>query len=463
MTTPEQKWQKCLGLIKNSLQSPDQFDSWFKPLSLVRLQDNELTVAAPSQYFVEQIEERFFPHLERAIREVFGQDISLYYSFNQIGGDPTSTVTMETSKASQAVKPKGSPVLSNPFAPRPMEDIDPNLNPTYTFENYCESHSNRMALSIGEAIAKNPKMKTFNPLFVFGPPGVGKTHLIQAIGIRIKENNPSMRVLYLTARMFETQYTSAVTAGKVNDFIYFYQSVDVLIIDDIQDLAGKKHGTQNAFFHIFNHLHQNLKQIILSSDQQPSAMEGLEERMLSRFKWGIVAELERPDYDLRRSVLTLKARQDGIVIPVEVMEYIANNVTDSIRTLEGIVVSLLANATFLNRDITLELARNVVSKAVKVSRHQVNFEMIVQSVADFYDIDSELIFSKTRKRQISDARQIVMYLAKKLAKMQLAAIGTRLLRTHSTVIHAYRNIEERLQIDKQLQGDMSKIESSLIG
>ena len=351
----------------------------------------------------------------------------------------------------------------NPFQTEVVEEFDSQLNPKYTFENYCGSVCNKIARSIGEAIAMNPKCKTFNPLFVFGHTGVGKTHLIQAIGIRIKERNPDTRVLYVPARLFESQYTAAAMAkpSRVNDFINFYQSIEVLIIDDIQDLMHKP-GTQSAFFHIFNHLHQNQRQIILSSDCAPSEMKDMHERLLSRFKWGMTAELENPDYDLRREVLIQRASQDGLTIPAEVMEYIATNVTDSIRELEGIVVSLLAHATVLNRDITLELAKAVLSNSVKLQkRAAVNFEIVTQTVSDFYNIDPEQLFTKTRKREISDARQMVMYLAKRHVKMPVTAIGTRLSRTHATVLHACRNIEERLSMEAALRADVEKIEAMM--
>ena len=284
--------------------------------------------------------------------------------------------------------------------------------------------------------------------------------LIQAIGIRIKEHNPESRVLYVTARLFESQYTAAVSRSKINEFINFYQSIDTLIIDDIQDLIGKQ-KTQNTFFHIFNHLHQNQKQLILSSDCCPSQMEGMEARLLSRFKWGMTVELERPDFELRKGVLTQKAEQDGLAISEEVLNYIATNVTDSIRELEGIIVSLMAHATVLNQDITIDLARNVLANAIKVNKRQINFEMITQEVCSHYQIDPDLIFTKTRKREISDARQMIMYLSKKLAKMPLTAIGTRLSRTHATVLHACNNIDERLAFEKQLQEDVRKIEETL--
>lgn len=350
---------------------------------------------------------------------------------------------------------------SNPFKEQIVEDIDSQLNPDYTFENYCISHSNKVAQSIGEAIANDPKLKTFNPLFVFGPCGVGKTHLIQAIGIRIKERNPRARVLYLTARLFESQYTAAVMRGKLNEFINFYQSIDTLIIDDIQDFIGKE-STQKTFYHIFNHLRQNNRQLIMSSDCSPSQMEGMQDRLLSRFKWGMTAQLERPDIELRRDVLFQKSLRDGVKLPKDVMDFIASNVTQSIREIEGVVVSLMAHATCLGEDITVDLARRVLSNSVKLNKRTANFESIARTVSDFYNIEVDQIFTKSRKREVSDARQMVMYLAKKHTKMPLKAIGTRLGRTHATVLYACRLIDERLPLEKKLGEDIARLETELL-
>ena len=350
--------------------------------------------------------------------------------------------------------------MGNPFRQVDYGDIDPQLNPKYTFENYCDSMSNKLAVSIGKAIANDPRCKTFNPLFVFGPTGVGKTHLIEAIGIRSKEVNPRSRVLYITARVFENQYTTAVRNNKVNEFINFYQSIDVLIIDDIQDLAGKT-ATQNTFFHIFNHLHQNQKQLIMSSDCRPVDMDGMVPRLISRFKWGMTVELGAPDYELRREVLAMRARQDGLSISDDILDYIAANVTDSIRELEGIVVSLLAHATMLNQEISMDLARAVMANAVKVSKRQVTFDLIAETVCNYYNINSDLLYSKSRKREISDARQVVMYLAKKYTPMSSTNIGVRLSRNHATVLYACSSIEQRMALEKQLREDLAIIEGEL--
>lgn len=455
--THEQLWEDCLNFFKDNIPS-EQYDAWFKDITSLSFENGALTLLVPSPYFVEQFENRFYKLIAFALRKFYGGEVQLYYGFNQVQNEPSTGVKIKSSNPSHIVSKQSIP--ANPFQNEKLEEFDSQLNPRYNFENYCGSNSNKIALTIGEAIAKDPKCKTFNPLFVFGPTGVGKTHLIQAIGIRIKETNPQNRVLYVTARLFESQYTAAVARGKINEFINFYQSIDTLIIDDIQDLIGKQR-TQNTFFHIFNHLHQNQKQLILSSDCCPSQMDGMEARLLSRFKWGMTAELERPDFELRKGVLMQKAEQDGLSISQDVLDYIASNVTDSIRELEGIVVSLIAHATVLNQDISLELARNVLANAVKINKRQINFEMITQEVCSYYQIDADLIFTKTRKREISDARQMIMYFSKKLAKMPLTAIGTRLSRTHATVLHACNNIDERLSFEKQLQEDVRKIEEVL--
>ena len=303
-------------------------------------------------------------------------------------------------------------------------------------------------------------MKTYNPLFVFGTTGVGKTHLLQAIGIKLKEQNPRMRVLYVSARVFESQYTTAVIQKKVNDFINFYQSIDVLLLDDIQEFAGKQ-GTQNTFFHIFNNLHQHQRQLVMSSDCRPSDLDGMVPRLISRFKWGMTVELEKPDYDLRRKFLAMKAAQDGLKISDEVMDYIATHVTENVRELEGVMVVLLAHATMLGQDITIDLARSVIGNTVKVSQRQVTFESIAETVADYYNLPTELIYGKSRKREISDARQLVMYLAKKEAQMSSPSIGAKLDRTHATVLHACIQIEQRMSIEKDFSREVQAITASL--
>lgn len=460
-TTAEQtsRWDECLRIIRDNV-TPEQYRAWFEPIVCVSCTGSNLLLRIPSLFFKEQLESQYYNLLGSTLVRVFGKGVKLNYEFYQVGNDPSTAVRMADSHPSPSAMPRPG-ATSNPFQSVPQADIDPQLNPTYTFENYCSSASNQVARAIGEAIATDARGSKFNPLVVFGAPGVGKTHLIQAIGIRIKERNPQTRVLYITSRLFESQYTTAVRQSRINDFIYFYQSIDVLIIDDIQDLIGKK-STQNTFFHIFNHLYQNQKKIILSSDCPPSQMEGMEERMLSRFKCGMIAQLDRPDYDLRRAALTQQAAQDGIVLPDDVLNFIAANVTDSIRELQGIVVSLLAHSLCLNKKIDLDLTRRILANSVKLRKKEINFEMVTKAVTDHYGIDPEQIFTSTRKRDISDARQTVMYMAKKHAGMSLQAIGTRLGRTHATVLHGCNTIEERLGVDKELREHIDSIEAAIL-
>ncbi len=446
-------WEECRQFIRDNI-SQQQYSAWFSAVNSVSFVNNELRLSVPSSFFVEQLEERYLPLLESAIKKVYGEGVVLYFCYNTVKDQPESAVNVRTSEQSNlAVKNQQS---ANPFIAEQPRSFDSQLNPRYNFENYCNGKSNYVVRSVAESIANDPSNKTFNPLFIFGPTGVGKTHLIQAIGIRIKENNPNARVLYITARLFQSQYTAANHKGQINNFFHFYQSIDTLIVDDIQDLAGKPE-TQNTFFHIFNQLHQNNRQIIMSSDCAPSEMDGFEERLLSRFKWGASLALEKPDFELRRQVLIRKAQQDGLNLSPEVIDYVAENITDSIRELEGAVVSLMTHATVLNCDVTLELAHRVVANAIKIRRRLVNFEIVTQAVCSHFGLEPDAMFTKTRKREISDARQIVMYLAKKMVGMSLKNIGTKLGRTHATVIYACRNIEERMPIDKELRASIDSI------
>ncbi len=465
MINVAQQWNRCLDVIKANLPA-EQFDAWFAPIVAVDhdLENNRVTLRAPSKFFVEQIEGRYLTLLSAALKKVFGENVRLTYKYNVVGGDDATAIEQSEDNSSVKLKQElkiRSPRVANPFQQADtLDDIDPQLNPKYTFENYCSSISNRLAVSIGQAIVDHPEVKTYNPLFVFGTTGVGKTHLLQAIGIKLKEQNPRMRVLYVSARVFESQYTTAVIQKKVNDFINFYQSIDVLLLDDIQEFAGKQ-GTQNTFFHIFNHLHQHQRQLVMSSDCRPSDLDGMVPRLISRFKWGMTVELEKPDYDLRRKFLAMKAAQDGLKISEEVMDFIATHVTENVRELEGVMVVLLAHATMLGQDITIDLARSVIGNTVKVSQRQVTFESIAETVADYYNLPTELIYGKSRKREISDARQLVMYLAKKEAQMSSPSIGAKLDRTHATVLHACIQIEQRMSIEKDFSREVQAITASL--
>jgi len=390
-----QQWNRCLDVIKANLPA-EQFDVWFAPIVAVDFdqENNRVTLRVPSQFFVEQIEGRYITILSAALKKVFGENVKLTYKFNVVGSDDASAVEQNVDNSSTKLKQElkiRKPRVANPFEhDDALEDIDPQLNPRYTFENYCSSMSNRLAVSIGQAIVEHPEVKTYNPLFVFGETGVGKTHLLQAIGIKLKENNPRTRVLYVSSRVFESQYTTAVQQKKINDFINFYMSIDVLLLDDIQFFAGKP-GTQNTFFHIFNLLHQHQRQLVMSSDCRPSELDGMEPRLISRFKWGMTVELQKPDFELRRKFLSMKAAQDGLNISGEVLDFIATHVTESVRELEGVMVSLLAHATMLGQDITIELAKEVIGNTVRVAPKQLTFEFIAETVANHYNLSTGLL------------------------------------------------------------------------
>lgn len=451
-------WKDCLALIKQQI-SESEYNMWFKDIDVVDYTGNDLKLMVPTPLFAEHIEANYLDIIGPILHKVYGPAVQLHYLFNVISKEPDSRMDVTSTPRSAVVQ--GVSGIINPFAPRPVGSVDPQLNPRFTFENYCTSSSNKNALIIAESLANNPQVKTFNPLFVFGDTGVGKTHLIQAIGIRLKERNPDMRVIYLSSRTFQSQFTTAQRNGETNQFFSFYQSIDTLIVDDVQDLNDKP-GTQNMFFNIFNYLHLNNKQIVLSSDRAPAEMKGFEARMLSRFKWGISVKLDRPDLQLRRHILQQKAASEGIELPDDVMNYIANNVTDSIRDIEGVMASIVARATFCNIPVSIDLARSVVGNAIRTARRQTTFEDVLREVCAYYNIEQDLVFTSSRKREISDARQMVMYLSKQIAKMSLKAIGQRLGRSHATVLYGCRQIEERIPYEKQLQETADSITKTLL-
>lgn len=458
MTDLIQQWNSCLGIIKEKLTT-EQFESWFEPITAIKYENDTVTLRAPSHFFVERIEENYIPLLSFALRNVFGPNVKLEYSYTVADKEIVNGPSGSSPKLKRQATGTTETTL-NPFVkPKPVE-LDPQLNLRFTFENYCGSKSNQLAVSIGKAVANNPYTSPFNPLYIFGATGVGKTHLMQAIGIKIKEDNADARVLYLTAREFENQYTTAVRQNKVPDFINFYMGIDVLMLDDIQEFAGKT-ATQNTFYHIFNHLHNHHRLLIMTSDTRPNEIDGIVPRLISRFKSGMTVELDKPDYQLRREVLDRKAKQDGLDISGDVLDYIATHVTDSVRELEGIVISLLAHATVLNQDISTDLARNVISNCVKINKRQLTFEMIAETIASHYNVETDMIYGKSRKREINDARQLLMYFAKKEMNLSSTNIGLRLTRNHATVLHACKQIEQRLTVEKNFQLEIAEIENKL--
>ena len=356
-----------------------------------------------------------------------------------------------------------SPELKNPFVIPGIRDvkIDSQLNSNYNFENFLEGDSNRLARSAGVAVANRPGGTSFNPLLIFGGVGLGKTHLAHAIGVEIKDKFPDKTVLYISAEKFTQQYIESVKKNNRNDFIHFYQIIDVLIVDDIQLLSGKA-GTQDVFFHIFNHLHQNGKQVILTSDKAPVDMQDIEQRLLSRFKWGLSAELNQPDYETRISIIKNKLFRDGVEIPDDIIEFLAHNIKTNIRELEGAIISLIAHSSFNKKDITIDLARTIVENYVKNTKREVSIEYIQKVVSDYFQMDVETLQSKTRKRHIVQARQLAMFFAKKMTKASLASIGSQIgKRDHATVLHACKTVDNLTLTDKQFKKYVEDLQKKL--
>ena len=456
-------WDKCLAIIKDNVDEV-AYEKGVEPIKSFSFENGELVLQVPSHFFQEYIEENYTELLRPVITRVYGKSIKLYYKVTVVE-NPIATVNVSSPEKSATVSRNIRQALPaqplNPFQAPEYEDLDSQLNPYYTFENYYTSDSNKVARITGEAVAASPGHNPFNPMFVYGESGVGKTHLIQAIGIKIKEQNPRARVLYLSANLFQQQYTTAVVHNQLNNFINFYQSIDVLLMDDIQEFAGKIQ-TQNTFFHIFNHLHLNGKQLVLTCDRPPVELEGIVPRLLTRFKWGLQVEVERPDYSLRRDILHNKIERDGLVISEEIVDYIARNVTDNVRDLEGTIVSLMAHAMAFNREVTLELAEQVLARSVRMVKKQITIDSIKNAVCNYYDIKPDKLVMRSRKREVVVARQVAMYLSKKHTSTALAGIGSMLGRyDHATVLYACKTIEGQLQVDKELQKSVTEIEQMM--
>ena len=458
-------WNRCLEVIKDNVPETT-YNTWFAPIVPLKYEDKTLILQIPSQFFYEILEERFVDLIRKTLYKVIGEGTKLMYNVMvDKTSIPNQTVNLEASNRSTAVTPKsifGANKAPNFLQAPAVQDLDPHLNPNYNFENFIEGYSNKLSRSVAEAVAQKPGGTAFNPLFLYGASGVGKTHLANAIGTKIKEIYPEKRVLYVSAHLFQVQYTDSVRNNTTNDFINFYQTIDVLIIDDIQEFAGVT-KTQNTFFHIFNHLHQNGKQLILTSDRAPVMLQGMEERLLTRFKWGLVAELEKPDIELRKNILRNKIKRDGLTIPESVISYIAESVNESVRELEGIVNSLLAQSILFKREIDLDLAQRIVRKAVKCAESKpMTVSDIIAKVCEHYKIDETAIHTKTRKREVVQVRQVAMYLAKKHTDTSSSKIGQLIgNKDHATVLHACKIVKDQVDVDKSFKAEIEEIEMSL--
>jgi len=468
--TAESVWGNCLSFIKDNIQ-PQAYKTWFEPIKAVKLTNNALSIQVPSKFFYEWLEEHYVKILKVALTKELGETAKLVYVIkmeNTYGNKQPFTEKIPSSNRT-AVKSQDvdiplnnkSPELKNPFIIPGIRNvkIESQLNPSYNFDNFLEGDSNRLARNAGLAVANKPGGTSFNPLLIFGGVGLGKTHLAHAIGIEIKDKYPEKTVLYISAEKFTQQYIDSVKKNNRNDFIHFYQIIDVLIIDDVQFLSGKS-GTQDVFFHIFNHLHQNGKQVILTSDKAPVDMQDIEQRLLSRFKWGLSAELQTPDFETRVSILKNKLYRDGVEMPEEIIEYVAKNIKTNVRELEGAIISLIAQSSFNKKEITLNLAKDIVEKFVKNTKREVSIDYIQKVVSDYFQMDVSTLQSKTRKRHIVQARQLAMFFAKKFTKASLASIGSQIgKRDHATVLHACKTVDNLSSTDKQFRKyveDLSK-------
>ena len=455
-------WNDCLSFIKDNIQ-PQAYKTWFLPIKPVKLSENVLSIEVPSKFFYEWLEEHYVKILKTALQKELGNDARLVYSIrmeNTFGNKAAFTENIPSNNR-EGIQPQevDAPLnsqtseLKNPFVIPGIKNlqIESQLNPSYNFDNFLEGDSNRLGRSAAQAVAAKPGGTSFNPLLIFGGVGLGKTHLAHAIGVEIKEKHQDKTVLYIAAEKFTQQYIEAVKKNTRNDFIHFYQLLDVLIIDDVQFLSGKT-GTQDVFFHIFNHLHQNGKQVILTSDKAPVDMQDIEQRLLSRFKWGLSAELQLPNYETRISILKNKLYRDGVNINDDIVEYVAKNIKTNVRELEGAIISLIAQSSFNKAEITLELAKDVVMKFVKNTKREVSIDYIQKVVSDYFQMDIETLQSKTRRRHIVQARQLAMYFAKKFTKASLASIGNQIgKRDHATVLHACKTVDNLTFTDKQFR------------
>ncbi|KJD34582.1 chromosomal replication initiation protein [Tamlana nanhaiensis] len=470
--TAKSVWNNCLLFIKDNIQ-PQAYKTWFEPIVAVKLTDNALSIQVPSKFFYEWLEEHYVKILKVALTKELGETAKLVYIIkmeNTYGNKQPFTEKIPSSHRT-AVKSQDVDIplnnksreLKNPFIIPGIRNvkIESQLNPNYSFENFLEGDSNRLARSAGLAVASKPGGTSFNPLLIFGHVGLGKTHLAHAIGVDIKDKYPEKTVLYISAEKFTQQYIEAVKKNNRNDFIHFYQIIDVLIIDDVQFLSGKS-GTQDVFFHIFNHLHQNGKQVVLTSDKAPVDMQDIEQRLLSRFKWGLSAELHNPDFETRVSILKNKLYRDGVVMPDDIVDYIAKNIKSNVRELEGAIISLIAQASFNKKEVTIDLARVIVEKFVKNTKREVSIDYIQKVVSDYFQMDIETLQSKTRKRHIVQARQLAMFFAKKFTKASLASIGSQIgKRDHATVLHACKTVDNLSSTDKQFRKYVEDITKKL--
>jgi chromosomal replication initiator protein len=455
-------WDNCLQLIRQNV-TEQQFKTWFEPIVFESYSEGDATLLlqVPSAYFCEYLEQYYIRLMYWALTNSFKANVRLNYRIVTDKDHKLNRVEEADKPADIAVPQPGKRINKGPNVLDAIPgDLNPQLDLHKTFQNFIEGDSNKLPRTVGLSIAEHPGKSTFNPFFLYGPSGCGKTHLITAIGVRSKEMYPQKRVLYVSARLFQVQFTDAVRRNTTNDFINFYQSIDVLIVDDIQEWATSP-KTLDTFFHIFDHLFRLGKQIILASDRPPVDLEGVKDRLLTRFSCGLIAELEKPNIQLCVDILNAKCRRDGLKIPNDVIQFIAQTANGSVRDLEGVVNSLMAYSIVYNSAVDMRLAERIIKRAVKVDNHPLTIDDIVEKVCTHYGVEQRHVFSKSRKRDYVLVRQVSMYLAQKYTKMPASRIGQLIGgRDHSTVLHSCSAIEERLRVDKAFSAEISSIENS---
>lgn len=469
--TADQVWKNCLAIIKDIVEW-QHFKTWFEPINAIELKDKVLTIQVPSQFFYEYLEEHYVTLLAKTLKRELGKDANLEYRImmdsGSKGNDPITMNVPGHGYKTYTNNEMDFPLVinnpvKNPFVIPGLKkvQIDPQLNPKYTFDAFVEGDCNRVARRAGKTVAEKPGATSFNPLVIYGGAGLGKTHLVQAVGNEVKRLHPNKVVLYVSSEKFINQFVDHSRNNAINDFIHFYQLIDVLIIDDVH-FFNRAEKSQDAFFAIFNHLHQSGKQLILTSDKPPKDLEGVQERLLSRFRWGLSADLQLADYETRIEIVERKMKHDGLEMPKDVIKYIAYNINTNIRELEGALISLLAQSSLNKKEIDLDLAKKVLKNFVKTSSKEITIEAIQKMVCDYFDVSYDKLLQKTRKREIVQARQITMYLAKTFTKNSLKTIGEHFGgRDHTTVIHSCQTVKDLMDTDSSFKESVMDLQQKV--
>ena len=457
-------WQTCLDRIK-ARTSAEEFEKWFQPIIPLEFDGTTLRLKVPNESYVRQIEKNYIPFLKPIISQLYGQQTRLHYAVPRATAPAVPVAAdADTTAISRFNTQTNTANIKNPFVIPGLKKIiiDPQLNPNLTFATFIEGECNRLARSAGMSVAVNPGNNPFNPLYIYGDSGLGKTHIVQSIGHEVRQRHPELQVLYVSMNKFQAQFQTAYKNGEIPDFIHFYQMIDVLIIDDIQELTGKT-GTQNAFFNIFNHLQLAGKQLILTSDKPPVELKDIEQRLLTRFKWGLSTQLNTPDYDTKVKIIRIKAQKLGLQLTDEIVRYLADNISANVREIEGALSALVANTVYMGKKVSLSLVKEILKVYVRVCQKEITIEHIIEVVCDFLHIDIQRLNSPERTREVAQARQIAMYLAKQHTKSPLIAIGSAIGgRNHATVLHSCKAVSNQIETDKAFQRQMEELEKLVL-